>query len=153
MFGWATPVPVDPSHFRAPRQMMALVALAGPMMNITLAFLAAHVFRLPHIAPELAAAVGIFIDLNLALAIFNLFPLPPLDGGRIAVGLLPLRLAKLWAGLEPYGIVFVLLLIAVPPVLRTQGIDIDPLGSVLGPAMVRLQDGIFWLAGVPNGAV
>jgi Zn-dependent protease len=89
----------------------------------------------------------------LALAIFNLFPLPPLDGGRIAVGLLPLRLAKLWAGLEPYGIVFVLLLIAVPPVLRTQGIDIDPLGSVLGPAMVRLQDGIFWLAGVPNGAV
>ncbi len=153
MFGWAKPVPVDPSHFRAPRQMMALVALAGPLMNITLAFLAAHLYRLPHLAPGFGAALDAFIDLNLALAIFNLFPLPPLDGGRIAVGLLPLRLAKLWAGLEPYGLVVILLLIAGPPLLRTQGIDIDPLGTLLGPPMNGLLRGILWLAGVQNGAI
>ena len=77
MFGWAKPVPVDPSHFRMPRQGMALVALAGPMMNLALAFLAAHVFRLHNISPAVANAVIEFITFNLVLGLFNLVPLPP----------------------------------------------------------------------------
>src|SRR5277367_3933967 len=115
MFGWAKPVPVDASRFRAPRQMMALVALAGPAMNFALALLSAH------LPPTVANAILEFIFLNLVLGIFNLIPLPPLDGGRIAVGILPLRLAVAWAKLERFGIVVVLLLIAVPALLRYQG--------------------------------
>jgi Zn-dependent protease len=153
MFGWAKPVPVDPSHFRAPRQMMALVAVAGPLMNIALAFLAAHLFRLPHLSPLATDLIYGFIMLNLTLGLFNLVPLPPLDGGRIAVGLLPLRLAQFWARLEPFGIVVVLLLIAVPAVLRQQGIHVDPLNTVLTPVLAWFFSGILWLAGVPSGAV
>jgi Zn-dependent protease len=150
MFGWAKPVPVDPSHFRAPRQMMALVALAGPMMNFALAFLAAHIFRLSHVSDFVASAAAQFIEFNLILGLFNLVPVPPLDGGRIAVGILPLSLAKIWARAEPFGIGFVILLIAVPPLLRTQGIQIDPLGSVLDPAMNWMIHAVLWLAGVRN---
>jgi Zn-dependent protease len=151
MFGWAKPVPVDPSHFRAPRQMMALVALAGPMMNFALAFLAAHIFRLSHLSDFVAGAAAQFIEFNLILGLFNLVPVPPLDGGRIAVGILPLSLARIWARAEPFGIGFVILLIAVPPLLRTQGIQIDPLGSVLDPAMNWMIHAVLWLAGVRDG--
>jgi Zn-dependent protease len=150
MFGWAKPVPVDPSHFRWPRQMMALVALAGPMMNLALAFLAAHVFRLHNISPALADGVIEFITFNLVLGLFNLVPLPPLDGGRIAVGILPLPLARAWASVEPYGIVVVMALIAVPALLRQQGIHIDPLGHVLYPTVDWVFNAILWLAGVRN---
>jgi Zn-dependent protease len=148
MFGWAKPVPVDPSHFRAPRQMMALVALAGPAMNFALAFLAAHLLRFPNLPQFWAEVVVGFIQLNLGLGIFNLFPLPPLDGGRIAVGLLPLPLARAWAGLERYGIIIVLALVALPPILREQGIQFDPLGSVLLPALNWSVGATLWLAGV-----
>jgi Zn-dependent protease len=151
MFGWAKPVPVDASRFRAPRQMMALVALAGPAMNFALAFLAAHAFRFPSLGPRVLDAVGQFIVFNLVLGIFNLIPLPPLDGGRVAVGILPLRLAAAWAKLERYGIVVVLLLIAVPALLRQQGVQIDPLGTVLMPAVQWALGAVFWLAGVRDG--
>jgi len=153
MFGWAKPVPVDPSHFRMPRQGMALVALAGPMMNLALAFLAAHVFRLHNISPAVANAVIEFITFNLVLGLFNLVPLPPLDGGRIAVGILPLPLARLWARIEPFGIIFVMALIAVPALLRQQGIHVDPLGSVLYPTVDWVFNAILWLAGVRDAGI
>ena len=152
MFGWAKPVPVDPSRFRAPRRMMALVALAGPAMNVTLAFLAAHLLLLPRL-PGWGEDVTIkFMTFNLVLGLFNLLPLPPLDGGRIMVGILPRRLAMAWAGLERYGIVIVLLLVAAPALLRGQGVAFDPLGQTLLPAVQWVFDGILWLAGV-NDAV
>jgi hypothetical protein len=74
-----------------------------------------------------------------------------LDGGRVAVGVLPLRLAAAWAKLERYGIVVVLLLIAVPALLRQQGVQIDPLGTVLMPAVQWALGAVFWLAGVRDG--
>ncbi len=153
MFGWAKPVPVDPTRFRAPRQMMALVALAGPAMNFALAFLAAHALRLPNLPPLLEDTVVQFIMFNLVLGLFNLLPVPPLDGGRIIVGLLPLKLAAAWARLEPFGIVAVMLLIAVPAVLTQAGVAFDPLGAVLDPALGWALHAVLWLARAPNVAV
>jgi Zn-dependent protease len=131
--------------------MMALVALAGPMMNFALAFLAAHLFLFPRLPLAVLEAVKQFIFFNLVLGIFNLIPLPPLDGGRIAVGILPLKLAALWARLERFGILVVILLVAVPALLRQSGMDIDPLGSVLMPAIDWAYGAILWLARVPDG--
>jgi len=148
MFGWAKPVPVDPSAFRFPRQMMALVALAGPAMNVALAFLAAHILRLDNLPAWLGQAVMQFIYLNLTLGIFNLVPIPPLDGGRITVGLLPARLALIWAQLEGAGLLVMIGLIAIPALLRQQGFDIDPLGAVLLPAVEWSAAQILHLAGV-----
>jgi Zn-dependent protease len=148
MFGWAKPVPVDPSRFRAPRQMMALVALAGPAMNIALAFLAAHVLLVPGLPAWGEDATLKFMTFNLMLGLFNLLPLPPLDGGRIMVGILPLRLAIVWAQLERYGIVIVLLLVAAPALLQQEGVAFDPLGHTLFPAVQWVFTQILWLAGV-----
>ncbi len=150
MFGWAKPVPVDPGRFRYPRQMMALVAIAGPLMNFSLAFLAALSLRTPGLSQGWVSAIGSFIVLNLVLGLFNLVPIPPLDGGRIAVGLLPLRLARAWAGLERYGILFVLVLVAGPALLRQAGVQFDPLGSTLQPAVGWVFDQLLLLAGVPT---
>jgi Zn-dependent protease len=94
------------------------------------------------------SALDAFITLNLVLGIFNLLPIPPLDGGRIAVGLLPLPLARQWARLERFGIVFVLLLLAVPALLRQQGIDFDPLSQTLIPAVTWAYALLLQLAGV-----
>ncbi len=149
MFGWAKPVPVDPTRFRHPRQMMALVAVAGPVMNFFLATLAALALRTPHLSQGWAQALDAFIVLNLVLGLFNLTPLPPLDGGRIAVGLLPLRLARAWAGLERYGILIVLVLIAGPALLREAGVAFDPLGATLLPAVEWVHDHLLRAAGVP----
>jgi Zn-dependent protease len=151
MFGWAKPVPVDPRHFRYPRQMMALVAIAGPLMNFSLAFGAAFCLRATNLPELVKAALEAFIFFNLLLGIFNLVPIPPLDGGRIAVGILPLRAARAWAGLERYGILFVLILIAGPPLLHNFGIQFDPLSAFLEPSVNWALAHVKLLAGVPLG--
>jgi Zn-dependent protease len=150
MFGWAKPVPVDPTRFRYPRQMMAVVAIAGPASNFCLALIAAFVLRLPGLSGPVISAIITFIILNLVLGLFNLVPIPPLDGGRIAVGILPLSLARRWAGLERYGIAFVLIfLTAGPALLRNAGIDFNPLGHTLVPAVTWVFDHLLMLAHVP----
>lgn len=148
MFGWAKPVPVDVRRFRHPRQMMALVALAGPAMNVALAYLAAHLLKLRQIGPEGVEYVLQFMTLNLVLGLFNLLPLPPLDGGRIMVGILPRRLAMVWAGLERWGLFIVMALILAPQLLRSQGVRVDPIGWLLGAPFDWLLAGILHLAGV-----
>ena len=135
LFGWAKPVPVDARRFPNPRRDMALVAVAGPMMNFFLAWLAALLFHglvfLPASAIQIAVAIlQVFIISNLAIGLFNLIPLPPLDGGRIAVGILPLPLAILWARLERFGLLLMVTLIFILPMLASSfGKRFDPLGD------------------------
>ncbi|MBW8363007.1 MAG: site-2 protease family protein [Rhizobium sp.] len=114
LFGWAKPVPVNFGRLRRPKQDMLWVALAGPGMNFIMAVFWALMIQLGHAlgssfvsAPlMLMGAAGVFI--NVILMALNLIPLPPLDGGRIAVSLLPVKQAMQFARLEPYGL-FILL--------------------------------------------
>ena len=151
MFGWAKPVPVNAGRFRHPRQDMALVAAAGPIMNFVLAWLAA--LLLPADWPDSTMTVtqdflGMFLFSNLVLGMFNLLPIPPLDGGRIAVGVLPLGLAIRWARVERAGILIVLLgVFLLPELLRTFGIDFDPVGAALNTVVPRAVDLVLRLAG------
>jgi Zn-dependent protease len=131
MYGWAKPVPVNALNLRLngrydPRRLMAIVAAAGPAMNFALAILAGFAVHGAQ-SNGVLDFLAYFIEINLILGLFNLLPLPPMDGGRIAVGVLPLPLAIKLAGAEKFGIMLVLLgLFVLPTVLGQMGIAFDP---------------------------
>ena len=130
MFGWAKPVPVSAWKFRDPRRGMALVATAGPLMNFFLAWVGALLLPESDAGGFSAVATQFlfyFILTNLVLGLFNLLPVPPLDGGRIVVGILPLPLARRWAQLERVGILLVIGLLLLPHLVP----GVDPLGDAL----------------------
>jgi Zn-dependent protease len=131
LFGYAKPVPVNFRALRKPRRDMIWVAAAGPAMNFALATAAALSFHLIVYVPVateqwVAENLKNALIINVLLAMFNLLPLPPLDGGRIAVGMLPDGLALPLARLEPYGMAVLIGLLFVLPLLGAQiGIDLN----------------------------
>ncbi|HEU0100662.1 MAG TPA: site-2 protease family protein [Allosphingosinicella sp.] len=128
VFGWAKPVPVVAARMRNPRLHMVLVALAGPGMNLLLAMLAGIVLALvrpegpPSGPAQLFLLVNLlnFIAINLFLALFNLLPMPPFDGGHVVEGLLPRRLARHWARLGRFGFLLLIFLLLILPALAPQ---------------------------------
>jgi Zn-dependent protease len=140
LFGYAKPVPVNFRNLRHPRIDMVWVALAGPATNIVLALGAAAAFHLITYAPADAAQwiadnLKNALVINVVLAIFNMLPIPPLDGGRVAVGLLPDVLAVPLSRLEPYGMLILIGILILLPMLGTQlGLNLDVISAILRTA-------------------
>ena len=134
LFGWAKPVPVDFSRLRKPKSDMLWVAAAGPFVNFVMALGWAVLVKMALLNPASAYAAPMLemgkagIHINTVLMVLNLLPIPPLDGGRIAVSLLPHRLAWKFSRLEPYGFPLLLLLLFT-------GI----LGQILWPLMALFR--------------
>jgi Zn-dependent protease len=143
LFGWAKPVPVNFNRLRNPKKDMLWVALAGPGANLVMALGWAVVMKLANMMPDSALSLPMSlmgmagININAVLMVLNLLPLPPLDGGRIAVSLLPHRLAYAYAKLEPYGMVLLV-------VLLFSGV----LGAILWPLISLTKSLILLLFGI-----
>ncbi len=153
MFGYAKPVPVNFRRLRNPRRDMVLVAAAGPATNILLAFASAILFRIfPEPTSMTTAVIGEILQrsiiLNIILAVFNMIPLPPLDGGRVAVGLLPYPLSMHLARLERYGMpVLIGLLILLPWIGSQMGVDLHIVQWIIGPVAQHIAHFILWVTG------
>lgn len=153
LFGWAKPVPVRFDQLRNPRRDMVFVAAAGPGANLILATLSALLYNL---AVFLPGTVGLWatenlinsIVINILLAVFNMIPLPPLDGGRVAVGLLPRPLAVRLAAVERYGMFILIGIILLSSMSAHYGYDLNIFSRVIGPPFRLLFSFFESLAGL-----
>jgi Zn-dependent protease len=152
VFGWAKPVPVDYRRLKNPRRDMVLVALAGPGMNLLLALLGTAILAATimlgggaegGVARFIAANALNFVLINIFLAIFNLLPVPPFDGGHVVEGLLPPPLAQRFARIGRFSLLILMVLLLLLPM-----VGINVVGRVVSPiasAIARLFLGIFGL--------
>lgn len=149
LFGYAKPVPVNFQALYPKRLGMILVAAAGPGTNFLLAWIAALLLHINGGMDTLGNEILInSIRFNIVLAIFNMLPLPPLDGGRVAVGILPKPLSHALNSIEPYGFLILLGLIVLPGlVLEPLGIHFHPLHDIMVPAVQALTSLILFLSG------
>ena len=154
LFGYAKPVPVNFRALRNPRRDMVLVALAGPGSNIAMALGAALLFHLAVLVPSVT---GEWLQqnllnallINVVLAVFNMLPLPPLDGGRVAVGLLPAVLARPLARLERYGILVLIGALFILPMIGDRlGQDLNIFRWLVGGPVYAVIDLILTISGL-----
>jgi Zn-dependent protease len=152
VFGWAKPVPVTYENLRHPKRDMAIVAIAGPGSNLLMAVLWAFVAKIATLLPggevtqvsEFIFNMGVLgVSINIVLMLLNLIPLPPLDGGRVAVGLLPGPLAWKFSRIEPYGFFIIIGLVVL-----SQVSNINILGYILGAPSRELTMRILSVAGL-----
>jgi Zn-dependent protease len=145
LFGYAKPVPVDFRRLNHPRRDMVLVAIAGPGTNVLLAIASALLFYAVDLTPNsvadwLARNLVNSLQINAVLCVFNMLPLPPLDGGRVAVGILPRFLGRPLAQIEPYGMLILMLLFIVAYAGLDSALGINLLGWLIGvPAQALIQ--------------
>ncbi len=155
LFGYAKPVPVNFARLRQPKRDMIWVAMAGPGINIAMAFAAALLFHLVPLLPAGSSQDWIVANLqnafilNIILAVFNMLPLPPLDGSRVVAGLLPTAQAREYLKLERYGLLILIALLALPPLIGGQlGIDLNILRWILLPPVDFVSDILIRAAGL-----
>lgn len=153
VFGWAKPVPVNFLRLGRPRRDMVLVAAAGPAMNIILAIICAFLLANIQLFPEqymkfLGQNFKNAIVINIILAVFNMMPVPPLDGGRIAVGVLPRFLGSQLAKLERYGFFIIIGLLLLPSIGRAVGEDWSVMSVIIGVPFEWILNKIALLTGL-----
>lgn len=144
-FGWGKPVPFDPFNLRSPKKDAAIISFSGPFSNLIMAAAAGLIYRFLDAVPimipgDIGNILGLFIYFNVLLGIFNLVPVHPLDGFKVVAGVLPKKYYHDWLSLEPYGMIFLILLIfpffGTPPIVKVISPIVDFLLNFLLPARV-----------------